>query len=127
MKTQTSSVSRQYRLRQWAEMIRECKSRPVGMSVDEWCAAHSITKANYYYRMTEVRKACLESVSAKTVQQEVVPVPAGLLSQPENSAPVSKNGDRSLELTVNEISIKVTEDTSLDLLSKVLEVISNVK
>ena len=26
------------------------------MSVDEWCEAHSITKANYYYRMTEVAK-----------------------------------------------------------------------
>ena len=89
MKTQTSSVSRQYRLRQWAEMIRECKSRPVGMSVDEWCAAHSITKANYYYRMTEVRKACLETVSQKELPQEVVPVPAT----------ASKTDSASLELT----------------------------
>ena len=56
MKTKTSLVSWQYRLSEWAEMIRDCQNRPIGMSIDEWCEAHSITKANYYYRMTEVRK-----------------------------------------------------------------------
>ena len=47
--SKTSLVARQYRLREWASMIRECNQRPVGMSVDEWCNSHSITKANYYY------------------------------------------------------------------------------
>ncbi len=32
------------------------------MSVDEWCKLNSITKANYYYRMRQVRIACLDAL-----------------------------------------------------------------
>ena len=42
MKTETSIVSRQYRLLEWAEQIRDCKARPSGMSVAEWCSMHDI-------------------------------------------------------------------------------------
>lgn len=56
MKTQTSIAARNCRLQEWAQMIQECNNRPVGVSVSEWCQAHSITTANYYYRMTHVRK-----------------------------------------------------------------------
>ena len=55
MKTETSIVARQYRLMEWAEQIRDCKSRPSGMSVAEWCSMHDITTANYYYRFSQVR------------------------------------------------------------------------
>lgn len=41
------------------------------MSVDEWCRENSITTANYYYRMTQVRKTCLDSLSDEAVNQEV--------------------------------------------------------
>ena len=78
--SKTSLVVRQYRLREWASMIRECNQRPVGMSVDEWCNSHSITKANYYYRMKQVRKACLEAIPKEPAEQSVVPVPAELMT-----------------------------------------------
>ena len=61
IKTQTSIVARRYRLQEWAQMLQECNNRPVGMSVSEWCQMNSITTANYYYRMAQVRKACLDS------------------------------------------------------------------
>ena len=54
MKTQTAMVARNYRLQQWAEMVRDCNNRPTDMSVAEWCQNNSITRANYYYRMTQV-------------------------------------------------------------------------
>lgn len=50
MKSQTSQVARSCRIREWAAMVQECRNRPNGMSVDEWCRANNITKANYYYR-----------------------------------------------------------------------------
>lgn len=68
MKTETSIVARQYRLMEWAEQIRDCKSRPSGMSVAEWCSMHDITTANYYYRFSQVRKACLEQVQETPVR-----------------------------------------------------------
>ena len=60
MRSETTMVAEQCRLREWAAQIRDCQSRPSGMSVVEWCACHGITKANYYYRLRRVRKACLE-------------------------------------------------------------------
>ena len=59
MSNQTSLVAEQVRLQQWAEQIRECKNRPADMKVETWCSQHGITKANYYYRLKRVRKACL--------------------------------------------------------------------
>lgn len=62
MKSQTSQVARSCRIREWASMVQECRNRPNDMSVDEWCQANNITKANYYYRFAQVRKACLDSI-----------------------------------------------------------------
>ena len=50
MSSETSMVAASFRLQEWAAEIRECQSRPAGISVDSWCAANGITKANYYYR-----------------------------------------------------------------------------
>ena len=80
MKSQTSLAARNCRLKEWAQMIQNCNNRPIGMSVDEWCQANSITKANYYYRMAQVRKACLDSLSETAVEQKIVPVPLNLMS-----------------------------------------------
>ena len=33
------------------------------MDVAAWCAQHGITKANYYYRLKRVRKACLDQLA----------------------------------------------------------------
>ena len=63
MSSATTAVAVQYRLQEWAAQIRECQNRPAGMSVVDWCAAHGITKANYYYRLRRVREACLESLA----------------------------------------------------------------
>ena len=54
MKSQTSLAARNCRLQEWSKMVHSCNNRPIGMSVDEWCQENSITKANYYYRMTQV-------------------------------------------------------------------------
>lgn len=71
MKSQTALVARNCRLNEWAKMVHECKNRPAGMSVDEWCELNSITKANYYYRMKQVRVACLDALpSEKFVEKQ---------------------------------------------------------
>lgn len=98
MNSQTSLVAENIRLRQWAEMIRECQHRPRGMNVESWCSQYGITKSNYYYRLKRVRKACLlaaahnspEFVDLTSVvsQQEELKVmaPAAVLSCPSGMA-----------------------------------------
>lgn len=126
--SKTSFVARQCRLREWASMIRECNQRPSGMSVEEWCNSRSITKADYYYRMKQVRKACLEAVPEETTEQAVVPVPMSLVTGDVPDALTQVQPvPHSLEIKVNDITLCVTEQTSSDLLVRVLQVIRNVK
>ena len=110
-------------------MVQDCQNRPAGMGVAEWSANHSITVANYYYRMTDVKKACLDAVSVQVIEQAVVPVPTELMKTRGpvvDEEPKTGNSD-SLELVSNGITIQVNTGTSLRLLSKVLEVTAHVK
>lgn len=56
MSSETSMVVAGFRLQEWAAQIKECQSRPAGMSVSNWCADNGITKADYYYQLRRVRK-----------------------------------------------------------------------
>ncbi len=125
MKQITTVVARQYRLQEWALQIQECKRRSSGMTVKEWCNNNGITLANYYYRLTEVRKACIENLPTElpVPEQSVVSVPNEIM---HNENPTISDSTE-LVLSVNNISIKVTETTSPKLLKMVLEVAADVK
>ena len=86
MSSETSMVAADFRFQEWAAQIRECQSRPAGMSVADWCACHGITKANYYYRLRRVREACLETIQGKISVQLVVPVHPGFCSSGNRKA-----------------------------------------
>ena len=120
MKQETSVVARNYRLQEWAFMVQECNNRPRGMTITQWCSEHDIKPANYYYRLNEVRKTCLETLPVEGVQQQVIPVSQELLGQKAATSNIS-----GLEVSVNGISIHVTEATSPELLKMVLWVVSN--
>ena len=129
MKSQTSLVAQEYRLQEWGQMIQACKARPKGMTVDEWCQSNSISKANYYYRMQQVRKALLEFVPDSSLKQEVVPVRAELMTMSENvpeEKPVQPVAEVFLEREAHGITLRVTEQTPNKLLSKVLGVLAHV-
>lgn len=120
MKTNESKVARQYRLQQWAEQIKACNNRPADLSVKDWCCQNDITPANYYYRLREVRKACLATIPRKQEPQQLVPVSMDLTSGIPNQESV-------LELIVNGVCIRVTNHTSPELLPMVIQVAVHVK
>ena len=122
MSSETTAVAVQYRLKEWSEQIRECRNRPAGMSVVDWCASHGITKANYYYRLRRVREVCLESLPPETPVRQIIPVNPGFLRQETQSGADTPQG---LSVSVNGCSIHVTESTPMPLLAAVLEVVRN--
>ena len=124
MNSQTSLVARNVRLQEWADMIHECNHRPADMTIAQWCDEHSISKCNYYYRLAAVRKACLNELPGN-IKQNVVPVPAALLH--DSRSTVHAGCASSISLSINGITIEVGNDTSMELLSRVLEVAANVK
>lgn len=48
MSSETTMITTQFRLQEWASQIRECQNRPADMSIIQWYTQHGITKANYY-------------------------------------------------------------------------------
>ena len=124
MSSTTTAVAVQYRLKEWAEQIRECQNRPPGMSVVDWCATHGITKANYYYRLRRIRQACLENLAPEAPAQQIVPVNTCLLQQEAQSG---SGIQRGLSVSVNGFSIYVTESTPMQLLAAVLEVVRDAQ
>ena len=129
MKTQTSIVARTCRLQEWAQMIQECNQRPVGMSVSEWCQANSITKENYYYRMTQVRKACLDSIPDGGIQQTIVPVPTNVMYAEESTDKKigSSCKDTFIEVISHGVTLRITARTSDSLIAKVLGALAHVE
>lgn len=129
MKTQTSIVARNCRLQEWAQMIQECNNRPVGMSVGEWCQAHSITTANYYYRMAQVRKACLASLPSKAVEQPIVPVPMSIVTSNDYSSEeiTQKLEESFIEVSSHGLTLRISEHTSSSLIEKVLGALAHVE
>ena len=122
MNSTTSLVAKQYRSNQWAEQIHDCQNRPDGMPVSDWCSLHGITKANYYYRLRQVRKACLEIVLEEQFPQSIVPIPQEVMVLTEEDPPAS-----GLDISVNGFCIHVTESTSAELLTRVLKVAAHAK
>lgn len=124
MSSETTMVAKQCRLQEWVAQIKDCQSRPAGMSVVSWCACHGITKANYYYRLRRVREACLESISQEMSAQQIVPVEPILLQQKEDANGAS---DPGLDISIKGCSIHITEGTSMQLLASVLEVVRSAE
>ena len=124
MNSATTAVAVQYRLKEWAEQIRECQNRPAGMSVVSWCASHDTTKANYYYRLRRVRQVCLENLPPETPAQQIVPVTPCLLQQETQDDTDARLG---LSVSVNGLSIHVTESTPMPLLAAVLKVVRDAQ
>ena len=123
MSSETSIVAADFRLQEWAAQIRECQSRPAGMSIVGWCACHGITKANYYYRLRRVREACLKNIQGEMPVQQMVPVQPSLLQQGQEG----RNTQPGLDISVKGLSIHVTESTSMSLLTEVLKAVQHAE
>lgn len=122
MSSITTTVARQYRLQEWATQIRECQRRPQNLTVKDWCVQHQITVANYYYRLRQVREACLEGMTSEVEPQSVVAVPAALMERTS-----STSDSCTLEIEINSMRVCVSENTSPNLLKMVLQVAADVK
>jgi len=116
----TSLVARQYRLREWADQICECNHRPGNLTVKEWCSQHQITVANYYYRLKQVRMACLKKLPEETTSQSIVPVPSELITSVSSTS-------SCLEVMLNHVCLRVTQDTTPELLKMVLQVLADAE
>ena len=125
MSSQTSLVAEQVRLQQWAAQIQECQSRPADMNVETWCSEHGITKANYYYRLRRVRKACLEACNPEPAFVKL-PIPAALPTAMPSADSCNVKPAAVLRNSRG-LVLEIYNHTSADIIRSILEVLVHVE
>lgn len=90
MSSITTAVVADYRLQQWAQLVKECQNRPSDMTEEQWCDTRGISKSNYYYRLHRIRKACLEHIPEDSLPcQQVVEISENIMQLPESTPDIS--------------------------------------
>ena len=90
MSSITTAVAVDYRLQQWAQLVKDCQNRPQDMTVEQWCDTKGISKSNYYYRLCCIRKTCLEHVQDNSVScHQVVEISENIMHLPESTPDIS--------------------------------------
>lgn len=64
------AIRNEYRLQQWADMIRAC--RESGMSIKEFCRQNGISEKTYYYRLHKLRQTVSSAAQPKLVRLEAL-------------------------------------------------------
>ena len=115
-------TTRNIRLHQWAERIRECKSS--GMTIRAWCKENDIREKNFYYYQRKVREALLE-IKEKKISLDV----------PKNEVGFAKISGVTLDnvperpvtaVNVNGIKIDVFEDASEEAIRKSIKAVMSL-
>lgn len=120
----TREVTRQYRLNQWIEIIRECRSS--GQTISAWCADHNINPKSYYYWLKRVRMAACESLPALgSGDQQIVPVkiPAHLTA----AGPAVQKSPSHITLRVGSATLELHNGASTALIENTLRALTNVR
>ena len=84
-----SQIKTELLMKEWAEMVRECRSS--GLTVKDWCMNNGINIKTYYYRLKRVRDFICDNKLKNnmvnnnlSVQHDIVPVP--MTSMPNKDA-----------------------------------------
>lgn len=109
-------IAEQYRLGEWAEMVRE--KRASGQSVKAFCKAIGISENTYYVRQRKVRIAACEAQIS-----EASSMPAGW-AVAEIGATSHEN--KSLTIEIGYCKIEVTQSTDAELLAKTCRVLRSI-
>lgn len=127
MKSQTSLVAQQTRLREWAEQIRDCNNRPHGMTVDDWRQSRGITKANYYWRLRKVREELLKVTDSMPAFAEwKAPAPETALAE-NNTSLQPKQLKIAAVIKTDKWSIEITDQASSAFLNTLIGALNHAQ
>lgn len=122
---QTVEMRNRYRLQQWTEIIRDCRSS--GQTVVRWCADHEVNVKSYYYWLRKVREAACESLppSLSPNESTLVPVPSSLRANTLRSKDTSEQA--AIILRTEAVTIEIHPHVSTELLEQTLRILQYVR
>lgn len=115
----TQEVKRQYRLNQWIEVVRQCRSS--GQTVSAWCAENNINPKRYYYWLRCVRTAACELLpTSEGNESSIVPVTLpGSLFKTDPAATVAVAGSTvPLTLRIGSAILELRNGASPELIAQ---------
>ncbi len=104
-----SVVKTEYRMKQWIERIKECRSS--GMTSKKWCETNGINIKTYYNWLHKLR----EKVCDEPETQAIVPLQ---IHARETAAAITVN--------IGSISVKIADGTSSETIMAVLDVCKRI-
>ena len=111
----TRIATTQIRMQNWVEIIQDRNAS--GLTIDDYCKAHELSRNAYFYWLRKIRDAALESKGVSFTE-----VPLSDL-QTEMAAP---DFQPKLTVQIGNAVVRVNESTPKRLLTMVCEVLSHV-
>ncbi len=123
MKSKSATLSRQIRYQRWAEEIKSCENRPIGMSVAQWRRDNNIKEPTYYAHLHKVKECVLDSIPESSKQNlslrtETNPTFVELsMPQPSSNQPI-------VTISCGKATVEITETISDEFLIRIMRAIS---
>lgn len=122
-------IAHEVRLAQWAEVVKQCQSRPAGMSANTWLKENGIAIKNYYYWQRRVRNEVYNQVTALApvgnTKNEVTfaEVPSQIVNEQENAVETQKCTNLpAAVIKTGHMEIQIHNNLSPMLLKSIMEV-----
>lgn len=123
-------ITHNIRRNNWLEIVRQCLSRPEGMSAKDWLDQNGVNRKTYYYWLRKFRKeayaerppAVKEQASTELSFAEIQ-LPAPIRS--DQSLEVQRNLASVAVIKCNGITLEVSNEISESLLHKLIMEVSH--
>lgn len=121
----TREITHQYRLSQWTEIIRECRSS--GQTVKNWCEEHNVSDKSYYYWLKKVREAACKSLPQTGGDSQIM-VPVNTVPQSSANTQIAAN-ELSYDIRIHfgSCTIDISNTASSSTIENTLKVLKNVR
>ena len=129
--SKSAVLARRVRHQRWAEIIKACESRPVGMSVARWCRENNIKESTYYSRLHRVKEAFLETIEPTFSDNSMIesrslnPVIQTEPTFVELHAPTVSNYPPAMVISCGNAKVEINESISDEFLTRVFKAVSN--
>lgn len=116
----TTQIIHQPNLNKWADIIRDQQSS--SLTVKDWCSQHQVSKDQFYYWKRKLKDKFVESQLS-----DIIPISSQISKTCFTSCTTDTTvpTPSSVIISINGISIEITENTSELLLAKVIKVVRN--
>lgn len=120
-------ITHDVRLAQWAEVVKQCQSRPEGVSIKAWCRQNGVNEKIYFYWQRRVRKEVFNQATAITPLQSddrtvsLVEIPKTVLLSDENEIVPKTVTTPDAVIRTGSIEIEIRNSLSPLILKSILE------